>query len=145
MSAAVPVYVEAMPTDFWSLVKNPVSATMSMPRLLDAEVLHNVLAQDTTHKEIGVPLRRVEQPLDSRRVDLSYGLGHLPAVLALHPSQQADEVAADASLDLRAGEAVAYSPMRFPNASDHRPKADSSTTPTCETTPSLTRLTGRID
>ena len=54
---------------------------------------------------IGVPLGRVQQALHSLRVPLADGLGHLPAVLALDPPEQPDEVAFDSFPGLRAGEA----------------------------------------
>jgi hypothetical protein len=55
---------------------------------------------------------------------LSDGLGHLPAVLALDPPEQTEEVAAHALPGFRTGEATAYSlvqlPQRFRPSGDHR-------------------------
>src|SRR5262249_44740125 len=48
-----------------------------------------------------------EQALDALGAALADGLGHLPAVLALHPGEQAGEVAPHPRPDLRAPE-----PMR---------------------------------
>jgi hypothetical protein len=48
-------------------------------------VLEHVFAQVVANL-IGVPFGRVQQALDALRVLLDYGLGHLPAVLALYPA-----------------------------------------------------------
>jgi hypothetical protein len=60
--------------------------------------------------------------LDPLRIVLADGLGHLPAVLALDPPEQPEEVAAHTLPSLRAAEAMAYAPMKF--SKRLRPLAD---------------------
>jgi hypothetical protein len=60
--------------------------------------------------------------LHALRISLANGLGELPAVLALDPAEQTDEVGAGALPGLRAAEAVAYPPMHF--SKRPRPFAD---------------------
>jgi hypothetical protein len=52
-----------------------------------------------------VPTSGVEQPLDAVRRPLSEVLGHLPAILALDRTEQAEEVATDPRPEIGAGEA----------------------------------------
>jgi hypothetical protein len=61
--------------------------------------------------------------LHALRISLADGLGQLPAVLALDPAEQTNEVASGALPGLRAAEAVAYPPMQF--SKRLRPFADS--------------------
>src|SRR5215208_8344122 len=92
------------------------------PARLLREVLEHVFAQVVANL-IGVPPGGVQQPLDPLRIVLAYGLSHLPAVLALDPPEQPEEVAAHSLPSLRAAEAMAYPPMKF--SKRLRPLADS--------------------
>ena len=78
--------------------------------LLIAEMLHDILPEVVAH-EVGVPSRRVQEPLDALRVRFSHGLGQLPAILAFHPPEQAEQVALNPLPGFRAGEAARYAPV----------------------------------
>src|SRR5215210_1060409 len=75
------------------------------PTLFVAQVLNDILPEVVAH-EVGVPLGRVQEPLDALRVRFSDGLGQLPAVLALHPPEQAEQVALHSLSGFRTGKAT---------------------------------------
>src|SRR5829696_788246 len=75
------------------------------PTLFVAQVLHDILPEIVAH-EVGVPLGRVQEPLDTLRVLVSYGLGQLPAVLAFHSPEQADQIALYSLSGFRTGKAT---------------------------------------
>jgi hypothetical protein len=85
---------------------------MSTPLASRGEVLDHVFAQVVANL-IGVPPGRVQQPLHALRIPLADGLGHLPAVLALDPTEQPEQVALRPLPGLRAAEAVAYWPVKL--------------------------------
>jgi hypothetical protein len=57
-------------------------------------MLHDVLPQVVANL-VRVSPGGVQQPLHALRIPLADGLGELPAVLALDPAEQTDEVAAE--------------------------------------------------
>ena len=75
-------------------------------------MLHDVLPKVVAHR-IGVPLGRVQQTLNPLRVRFSDGLGQLPAVLAFHPPEQAEQVALHSLSGFRTGKAPGDTPVQF--------------------------------
>jgi hypothetical protein len=75
-------------------------------------MLHDILPEVVAHR-IGVPLGRVQQTLNPLRVPLSDRLGQLPAVLAFHPPEQAEQVALHSFSCFRTGEATGDTPVQF--------------------------------
>lgn len=105
-------------------MRTPVASSEVLAEVL-AEVLDDVGAQivaDLVADLVGVPFGRVQQPMHALRVPIPDGLGELPAVLALDPPEETEEVAADAIPGLRSGEAVAYSLVQL--AQRLRPPGD---------------------
>ncbi len=52
---------------------------------------------------LGIPVCGVQKPLSTLRVRFTYSLGELPAILALYPTQQAEQVALCPMTGLRTG------------------------------------------
>jgi hypothetical protein len=83
------------------------------PALFVAQMLHDILPEVVAH-EVGVPLLgRVQQTLNPLRVRFSHGLGQLPAVLAFHPPEQAEQVALHSLSGFRTGKATGDTPVQF--------------------------------
>jgi hypothetical protein len=70
-----------------------------------AEVVDDVRPQVVPHR-VGIPGGRAEQALDAPRACFSDRLGQLPAVLPLHPLEQADQITSGTITHLRAREVV---------------------------------------
>jgi hypothetical protein len=82
------------------------------PALFVAQMLHDILPEVVAH-EVGVPLGRVQKTLNPLRVRFSDGLGDLPAVLAFHPPEQAEQVALHSLSGFRTGKAPGDTPVQF--------------------------------
>ena len=139
---AVPVYWRATPTLFSPFFNKPVSSTMSTPlssspRCSRTYSLKSSLTSCASHLAGGV-----QQSLHALRISLAGGLGELPAVLALNPAEQTDEVASGALPRRRAAEAVAHPPMQF--SKRLRPFADGRRPRLARPCRSLPRSTGRV-
>jgi hypothetical protein len=75
-------------------------------------MLHHVLSQIVAYR-IGVPLGRVQKTLNPLRVRLADGFSQLPTVLALHPPEQAEQVALHSLSGFRTGKAPGDTPVQF--------------------------------
>src|SRR4051812_10637646 len=95
MRPAVPLYWRATPADFVPFFRKPVSSTISTAsRSAKGSTTyprHHVPATQLARR-LFVPLHVREQPLRAPRPGVADMLGQLPAVLALHRTQQALEI-----------------------------------------------------
>ena len=76
------------------------------------QMVDHVRSQVIPHR-VGVPGRGTQEALDAARPDLADRLGQLPAVLALDPLQQVDQIATGPFPHLRSCEAVGDPSMQL--------------------------------